>query len=160
MKWSKLKSHLKELIATDLQKRIDFHVTSYRDAPDEAGEAWITVDGTKIFGCSRLNYAKAATAEREMPENVALTDAEIAAILAQREIHAPGHLINILHVYLDLPIGEALDSDDPFVKALAMIDRRVGKRTLEKLHLHESEHSLVRAFYKLRIETLQPHVAE
>ena len=55
-----------------------------------------------------------------------------------------------MRAYLDLPIDEALKSDNPFIKALAIVDRRVGKRTIEKLEIDNSEHSLVKAFYELR----------
>jgi hypothetical protein len=55
-----------------------------------------------------------------------------------------------LRAYLDLPVDAALKSDNPFIKTLVIVDRRVGKRTIEKLEIANSEHSLVKAFYKLR----------
>jgi hypothetical protein len=55
-----------------------------------------------------------------------------------------------LRAYLDLAIDEALVSENPFIRAFAIIDRRVGKRRLQKLRIEDEEHSLVRAFYELR----------
>ena len=57
--------------------------------------------------------------------------------------------------YLDLPIREALRSSDPLVRAFAIVDRRVGRRILEKLEISDSEHTLVKAFYALRVAS--PH---
>ena len=50
-----------------------------------------------------------------------------------------------------MPIREALESQDPLVRAFAIVDRRLGKRTIAKLELVDSEHSLVKVFYKLRL---------
>jgi len=58
--------------------------------------------------------------------------------------------------FLNAPIEESLRSDDSIIKILALIDRRVGKRTLNMLKEsinHESE--LVRYFYRLRCEAEQ-----
>jgi hypothetical protein len=52
---------------------------------------------------------------------------------------------------LDKDNKAALVSDDPFIRAFAIIDRRTGKRALEKLTIGENEHSIVKTFYRLRI---------
>ena len=52
--------------------------------------------------------------------------------------------------YPDLPIGEALKSSNPIIKAFAVIDRRAGKRTINKIEISDSDHTLVKAFYELR----------
>jgi len=49
-----------------------------------------------------------------------------------------------------MPIEEALQSANPFIKAFALIDRRTGNRTIEKLQISDSEHTLVKVFYNLR----------
>lgn len=50
MMWSKLRKKFKGFITPDLRERIDVHLTCYHDAHDDYGEAWITLDGKKIFG--------------------------------------------------------------------------------------------------------------
>jgi len=58
--------------------------------------------------------------------------------------------------FLNSPINESLKSDNSLMKTLALIDRRVGKRTLNMLKesiKHECE--LVRYFYRLRCEAEQ-----
>jgi len=58
--------------------------------------------------------------------------------------------------FLNSTIEESLKSDNSIVKALALIDRRVGKRTLNMLKESiEDESELVRYFYRLRCEAEQ-----
>jgi hypothetical protein len=51
---------------------------------------------------------------------------------------------------LDLSIDQALTSPDPVHRALAMIDRRLGRRRFERLVLSANEHTWVRQLYGLR----------
>jgi hypothetical protein len=71
-------------------------------------------------------------------------------VLACREIHDYREVGDSLRAYPDLDPHEALTSQDPILRAFAIIDRRVGKRTLKKLMISEDEHSLVRVLYSLR----------
>jgi len=55
--------------------------------------------------------------------------------------------------FLSLPIEEALDSVQELIKALAMFDKRVGKRRLQLLaHSMLDEPLLVQHFFALRCE--------
>jgi len=146
MQWSKLKARVKEFICPELKDRIDFHLTSYRESHDGADKVWITIDGKRIFNCKHYPYEWARTEAK----HAGLRGEQIESFLAEKEIHNPGNFGDAMRVYLDSTIHEALESSDPFVKAFAIIDRRVGKRTLDKLELSDSEHSLVKAFYELR----------
>ena len=147
MQWSKLKTRVKDFICPELKDRIDFYVTSYRESHDGADKVWITVDGEKIFSCKHYPHEWAeADAFR-----TGLRGEEVKYLLAEEEVHSPRNFGDAMRVYLDSPIHEALESSDPLVKAFAIVDRRLGKRTLAKLEILESEHSLVRAFYELRL---------
>jgi hypothetical protein len=60
-----------------------------------------------------------------------------------------------MRAYLDMPVRLALKSPNPFIRSLAIIDRRVGRRTLEELEIGADEHSLVQEFYRLRMQAFQ-----
>jgi hypothetical protein len=153
MQWSKLKTRVKGFICPELKDRIDFHVTRYRKAHSWISESWITVNGEKIFDCGSRTYAREAAYEwlsSKESSDVEGRDLNMQETLKRREIHEPQHMGEAMRAYLDLPIDEALKSDNPFIKALALVDRRVGKRTIEKLEIDNAEHSLVKAFYELR----------
>ncbi|MBV9929060.1 MAG: hypothetical protein JOZ96_28875 [Acidobacteria bacterium] len=146
MQWSKLKSRVKALICPELRGRIDFHLTSYRESHDGADKVWITVDGKRVFSCK--HYPREwAGAEAYYG---GLRGEQVTDFLKAREIHGPGDFGNAMRAYLDMPVGEALNSSDPLVRAFALVDRRVGKRTLEKFEISDAEHTLVKAFYDLR----------
>ncbi|HEV2084399.1 MAG TPA: hypothetical protein VGR09_04905 [Gemmatimonadales bacterium] len=52
--------------------------------------------------------------------------------------------------YLDLKIDQALVSPDPLHRALAMVDRRLGRRRFEALKVSADEHPWVRQLHELR----------
>jgi hypothetical protein len=159
MQWSKLKSRVKALICPELKDRIDFHVTRYRKAHSWISESWVTVNGERIFDCGSRTYASEAAYEflshKESSSDVDVGDEDwsMQEVLKRREIHEPQHMGEAMRAYLDLPIDQALKSDNPFIKALAMVDRRIGKRTISKLGIEKLEHSLVKAFYELRCDS-------
>lgn len=51
-----------------------------------------------------------------------------------------------------LSINEMLVSGNAIVRALSLLDSRLGKRRLSALQIHDDEHPLVRQFYDLRCE--------
>jgi hypothetical protein len=147
MQWSKLKSRVKDFICPELRNRIDFHLTSYRKSHDGADKIWITIDGEKVFSCKHYPYE---FGERELVWFEGRNLEEAKDSLKEMEIHKPEEFGDSMRIYLDMPINEALQSANPFIKAFALIDHRTGKRTIEKLEISDAEHTLVRAFYNLR----------
>lgn len=147
MQWSKLKARVKDFICPELQDRIDFHLTSYRKSHDGADKVWITIDGQRVFSCKHYPYE---SAEAEAYHG-GLHGEQVKQLLREKEIHTPKDFGDAMRAYLDMPIGEALESSDPLVKAFALVDRRSGKRTLGKLTISDTEHMLVKAFYTLRL---------
>ena len=163
MKWSKLKSRVKDRVCPELRDRIDFHITRYRKATDNGIEAWITFDGNKIFGAGNYHRSVPGAVEwhRRKKEGMTVADAEmlrmeIIDMLDRRELHDNEQLVGSMRAYLDMAVSDALKSDNPFIKALAIIDRRVGSRTLKKVEIDDSEHSLVKAVYELRCASAHP----
>jgi hypothetical protein len=146
MQWSKLKSRVKSLICPELRDRIDFHLASYRESHDGADKVWITVDGRRVFSCKHYPYE---WAEAEA-YHTGLRGAQVKDFMEGKEIHRPKDFGDAMRAYLDMPVNEALESADPLVRAFALVDRRVGRRTLERLEILGSEHMLVKAFFELR----------
>jgi hypothetical protein len=75
-------------------------------------------------------------------------------ILTKHEIHDPSAITSSIRTYFDLDPQVALSSSDPILKALAIVDRRIGRRTLKSLEIADDEHSLVKTLYALRLESL------
>lgn len=56
--------------------------------------------------------------------------------------------------FLEMPIQEALISDNYIIRIFAILDRRVGRRTLQKIKDREEDQNLpawVKRFYGLRL---------
>ena len=130
MSWSKLKSKIEDRFAPSLKKRVSIHITSYRDAGWLEGRGWLLVDKTEVPLASTLPYGMPRTSgEHDRPS-----------------LHA------VLVSYLDLSLAAALASSEPIHRALAMIDRRLGRRRFDALRFPTSEHPTVRRLYDLRAE--------
>jgi hypothetical protein len=147
MQWSKLKTRMKALIHPALSQRIDFHITSYRQSHDGVDKIWMTLDGVKFFNCGHYDFERAEWAGYHS----GLNQREVAHWLAGQAIYSPNYVVESMRTYLDLSIEDALRSENPFIKALAMIDRRVGRRRIATIELQEAEHPLVKRFHELRL---------
>jgi hypothetical protein len=152
MQWSKLKARISDLICADLRSRIDFHVTGFRASHDGADKIWILIDRKRVFSCKHYPYEEA---ERQANYD-GLEGAELKKRLREKEIHGPEDFGSAMRAYLDMPIGEALISANPLIRAFSVVDRRLGRRSLEKLSISDSDHTLVKAFYQLRREVGAP----
>ena len=151
MQWSKLKSRIKTFICPELNDRIDFHLTSYRRSHDGADKVWISIDRKKIYSFDHYVFERAESSAF----HAGLSAAEVKESLESDEIYSPKDFGTAMRAYLDLPIGEALRSPNPIIKAFALIDGRTGRRTIEDMHVADSENPLVRAFYQLRKSSLK-----
>lgn len=162
MQWSKLKARAKSFIVPSLRERIDFHVTSYRQSHDEAEKAWVTMDGTQVFTASwyRHQFAvakrtKAGTLARDGRGRTYRDPALLECVTEPEHLeqHLPQQFGDALRSYLSIPVADALTSEDPFIRAMAMIDKRVGQERLRKHRPKSDDHSLVWLFYDLRAQS-------
>ncbi len=163
MTWSKLRVSIKEFITPELRKRIDIHATRYHDAHDHHGEAWITLDGKKIFGGGYYHWYV-----NPLPVEVSDFDVQhgfhddfykpqinskkVEQIM-KSGLHETSHITLNLMNYLNTPFEKIINSNNPIYKAFGIIDRRLGKRRFEKIVIEEMDHPLVKFFYELRKPT-------
>jgi hypothetical protein len=168
MRWSKAKKLLEELMADSVKGRIQFYVTSYGPGHSSTmARAWITWDKQELVNMSsaewlmetystagqiqEINRATSFT-EPQQREGYYLTFHEAERISQEKGIFSRSQFEEAVEEYLNLSITAALDSDNPIIKALSMLDRRLGQRRLKQLQLDRTEHSLVRMLYLLRCE--------
>jgi hypothetical protein len=165
--WSKLKRRLDGLICDSLRGRVNFTITNYRRAHDQLGRAFITVDKKEVLNmCTITSEIKINRKNRELHRLNELgyddyrVNYEISVktheMVKQDGIYAQYDFYDAVEEFLSLPIDRALTSDDMVVKILALIDRRVGKRTLMKLREPiQNELDIIQYFYNLRCEAEQ-----
>src|SRR5580698_9227587 len=135
MQWSRLRSHLHEFVAPSVRKRFDFHLINYRELSELANEFIVTIDGERVFAASTTRHNIATYVKERTTRPASHGDGpepnEFEKNLMRREIHAPKDITSSLRTYFDLDSRIALSSSDPILKAFAMIDKRIGKRTLK-----------------------------
>lgn len=160
--WSKTRKKLEDLICDGLKNRVKFFVTQYRKSHDQHGRACIIVDGKEVFDMCDLKYnVKAWDKEIELKKNPELrrykesysTFWEADEIVREQGVFNEDHFFDAVTQYLNNPIENSLKSENMIVLILALLDRRVGKRTLNSIKVEiKKRHTMVQYFYKLRCE--------
>ncbi len=150
MRWSKLKQRIESNFADALQSRVALHSTAYGNC--SCGHAWLTLDGEMIANfCTRAS-GNLMWWKEEGP--LPLTDEQIKKYKRQPVDYGE---ISRQHVYQscwefihDLSIDEALSDDDPMIQSLAVLDKRIGKRRLQKI-CNIDLHPLARKLLEVRM---------
>jgi len=130
--WSKTKKHLESFICNSLRERVEIHCSNYR-IHDGIGRTYITVDGKEVYNMCTLKRDYYRT--------------PVEGTYSQVEF------VETVHRYFNTSIEDCMNTHNPLVKILIILDRRIGKRTL--LNMKESienEEEIVQFFYKLRCE--------
>ncbi len=168
--WNAIRKELEEdLLCEELRGRVQFFFTIYHKAPDQYGRFAIRVDGKEVFRANPYNEKycdenlRRIREERNVPmrqwdekgvsyeaENEAIE--EEARLAAIREGHGDSFdVMRSLQAYLNQEISKSLWSADYVLRMFAVMDRRVGKRTLEKLvDSYEDLPDWLKVFYELR----------
>jgi hypothetical protein len=165
MQWSKIKQTAENLLAASLKGRIQYHITSYGFDSDYS-RAWITLDGSELVIFSSTAYIhqyydlahqiqdiNRATDFRHPKQKEDYYQAYDQAhdIMNQSGIFPSSALSFALKEYLELSIEESLSTEYIVVRAIAMFDRRLGKRRLRRMSTKiEIEHTLVKKFFEVR----------
>ena len=110
----------------------------------DAGRVWITIDGSEVLNLC-FNYAICYPEMgdhliRQLdrlgipsePGDGSLADRREKLILSREEVH------DLLFNYLSMSVDEILTCDEPFLRGLGMLDRRVGKRRLSQSRTDET----------------------
>ncbi|MBQ9708895.1 MAG: hypothetical protein IJV66_06905 [Firmicutes bacterium] len=170
--WSCIRKRLeKDLLYESLRGRVQYFRTNYHGAPDEYGRFAIRVDGKEWFQANPYNennYTKIAwqiEAERNIPEREwtgkeFLHDEENRAAEEEaRSISVSQGIVDsyevpwVINRYLNQDIKASLTDEDPVCRLFAILDRRVGIRTLEKQVARIADQpEWLQKFYRLRFE--------
>jgi hypothetical protein len=119
------------------------HAAVYPKADDREGRVWITIDGREV--ANFCDYRQRVQFYRLPPE-------QGYEELWSQGVYSRINLYQLLEAYFSMSIDDALASDAMPVRALAMTDRRLGKRRLKAMTVGDDEHPLVQRLYRLRCE--------
>ncbi len=154
--WSGMRKYLeKEMLADSLKGRIRYGCTKY-----------ICMEGSRIFEVciddKQVKRFSWETLQTYLKEN---GDNEYERSWCQLWYYVRDNSVESRDVYVDIDFCDALteyrnqdikislQSNNPIVRMFAILDRRVGKRTLEKLKESVAEQpEWLKRFYLLRLE--------
>ncbi|MDR2090140.1 MAG: hypothetical protein LBP62_00545 [Clostridiales bacterium] len=159
-RWSKIKKHLESSLCDRLKGRVTYFATSYRGAHDGQGRVAILVDKKEIINApfSTWNgdcFSEYAEWENSTSEDKGTREDIIKRIddrLARNGIFEPVVFADAYDEFCTCPITECLSSDNYITRIIAVIDKRTGRQTLEKMKdSMENEPAWFRYFYDLRV---------
>lgn len=111
MQWSKLRSIFLKRLAPELKSRADIHAAKY----PKGGRCWITFDGKEIACVQAPGWTQQVLGHSTCVDFIGGQTVELGSALYEQ---------------LHLPIIEALVSENPFIRGLALLYGRCGKRKI------------------------------
>lgn len=156
--WSGARKKLeKEYLAESLRGRVQYYATAYRESHDsDKGRAAIRVDGKEIVKGDYFNqyfkedeFPKDETYEKRMwcPHAVMDDTAVKLGTFDQYCFYAA------FKEFDNQSIEESLKSENMLVRIFAVLDRRLGKRRLERMkETIADEEETFRTFYMIRAQ--------
>lgn len=149
MKWSKLKKTIEEKFADSVKNKIHLYTTRYTVGSNFMVRAWITINGEEIANFSTPdNYNKYSWNTPDIDKRIP-DEERIEGNAVEKGEFSRFEFFVSCNSFLNLSIDQALNGDDPIIKALAVIDKRFGKRRILSFDA-EKEHPLVKYLFEFR----------
>ena len=159
--WGEVRKLLEQdFLCNSLKGRVRYFATKYHRAPDRTGRVCILVDDQEIINMPfqtedriyAAAHAKRSNSNKSYWELIEETQKEYHG----RGVYYPGDFGYALDEFLSNQIASSLCSGNWLVRLLAVLDRRVGKRTLLKLKEElDTLPDWLQFFYHLRLESEQ-----
>lgn len=155
--WSKMRKKLEnEYLADSLKGRIRYFVTTYRDSHDHEGRAAILYDGKEIISGSYYEqWSKAhllpkdETLEERLRSEFPFMD-DTALKYGQFDQRC---FYFAFQEFDNQSIEDSLKSSNLLIRIFAVLDRRVGKMTLNKIkETSDSDSDIFNIFFTIRMK--------
>ena len=156
--WSGLNKQLNEYLYDSLRKRVSYFLTRYHAVHNSYGRASIKLDGKDIVVFSWFDMYKQDSDINEQWEKTGVWDNEVLNLKEKWEQEGTLSDWDFLQAatdFLQMPVADALVSDNCLIRIFAILDRRVGKRTIKKIQeseIYKTYPEWVQQFYELRFE--------
>ena len=158
--WSGLNKWLKECLCEEFKDRITYFLTRYHKVHDTYGRAAILLDGKELVCFSwieqnRQEQAVSAEYTQDKRKNWDRLYEELKPTWDGTCTYCEWDFLCAVLEFRKLSIQDALNSEDYIVRILAILDKRGGKRTLQKICQageYKQYPEWVRRFYELRVK--------
>ena len=160
--WSGMRKHLEQdMLANSLQGRLRYGCTTYVGM-DGCHIFEVCIDGVQVkrFSLETVNtyFINNGFTQNPNPSGISEYWAEFWELLEKYPIerrteYTDEEFCQALEIYRNQNAQESICSINPIVRMFAILDRRVGKRTLVKIKEEvESMPEWIKQFYDLRCE--------
>lgn len=155
--WSKLNKQLSELLCDPLKGHLSYFLTRYHKVHNSYGRAAIRLDHKELVCFSWIEMYHQESDLHQIWEETGIWDNQNPVLKNKWDVNATYHDMDFLAAataFLQTPITEALYSNNYIIRIFAIVDRRIGKRTLQKINKNKDYQTLpdwVKQFYDLRL---------
>lgn len=155
--WSGLNKQLSDFLCEPLKDRITYFLTRYHDVHNAYGRATVLIDKTES-----VNFSWIEGYEQEYAISGILHDNGITWKERKEKLktewdknctYTETDFLSSATEFLQMSISDALNSNNYIIRIFAILDKRVGKRTLQAIKSESSYKILpewVKQFYELR----------
>ena len=156
MIWSKIRKELYDRLDINLIGRLDYHITSYKNSTGFIGRAWITIDGKEFINFSNLetlnvfnSLSNSSVGTIYKSHNPIEDNERKDGNIMEKGEFSKYDFCETAWKFISLDIDEAIIHENAIIRALSVVDRRIGKRRLEVIKNNE-KHPLVLKMLALR----------
>lgn len=137
--WSNMRKNLEnEYICESLKGRIQYFATRYHHSHDSEGRVSIRIDNKEVFKSCYFDWCNYCC------------KSDISAI--NNGAFDQFFFYKAYYIYDNQPIKDSLNSNNAIVRLFAILDKRTGKRTLEKIkNTVDIQPDWLKPFYELRL---------
>ena len=158
--WSGLKKQLTEFLCEGLQNRITFFLTRYHKVHNSYGRAAIRLDNRELVCFSWIEMYRQEGDLHKVWEETGIWDDANPDLKEKWDAKGTYYEMDFLAAatsFLGMPIEDALHSENYIIRIFAILDKRVGARTLRKVKEQGDYQNLpdwVKQFYELRLNLI------
>ncbi len=155
--WSYLNKQLSDRLCNPLKDRISYFMTRYSDVHNSYGRASIRLDKKELVVFSWIEMYRQESDIHAHWRETGIWDDDDPGIKSKWENNCTLSDWDFLQAatdFLQMSISDALDSDNCLIRILAIMDKRVGKRTIQQIQANASYKAYpqwVQQFYTLRL---------
>ncbi len=155
--WSGLNKQLSGFLCDELKDRITYFLTRYHQVHNAYGRASICLDGVElvIFSWVELYKQESDCYDRWVENGEWDYDTkELREKWAENATVSEYDFLKAATDFLQCSLEEALQHENVLIRVFAIMDRRVGKRTLSRIREAEEYKTYpkwVQQFYELRL---------
>ena len=152
MRWTKVRKLVEDRFAQSVAGRVHIHSTRYGQCT--CGRGWITIDGREIADLNTLlawpRFGSVGHPSDEHGYPIIDDAARTCGALVEPGEFTRSQLHEACWEFLHTSLNASVASTDPLVKALAVLDARVGAQRLKRIQ-SEDLHPLTRALLEFRL---------